>query len=378
MQNFRIGTEIYFNENSLNYLQNLTQEQKNIFIVLDPFMIKNGTLDILKAKLPNKNIKTFSDIAPDPTISMVTNGIEQLKSFNPNVVIALGGGSVIDATKAIIHFGRNILDLKEVIFIAIPTTSGTGSEVTSFAVITNKEKGIKYPLVSDELLPDIAILEPQLTKSVPPNITADTGLDVLTHSIEAYVSKNATDFSDALAIKSISLVFENLELCFKDGNDIKAREKMHTASCLAGIAFNNASLGINHSIAHILGGKYHIPHGRANAILLPHIIEFNAEIKGYENSCSYTAKRYEEIAKVLGIAKSNTRASVKALVNKILELQRKLNIPDCLKKLNIDLSNFDSIKEEMAEIALEDKCTETNPISPTKSDIIKILEKVKG
>lgn len=378
MQNFRIGTEIYFNENSLNYLQNLTQEQKNIFIVLDPFMIKNGTLDILKAKLPNKNIKTFSDIAPDPTISMVTNGIEQLKSFNPNVVIALGGGSVIDVTKAIIHFGRNILDLKEVIFIAIPTTSGTGSEVTSFAVITNKEKGIKYPLVSDELLPDIAILEPQLTKSVPPHITADTGLDVLTHSIEAYVSKNATDFSDALAIKSISLVFEYLELCFKDGNDIKAREKMHTASCLAGIAFNNASLGINHSIAHILGGKYHIPHGRANAILLPHIIEFNAEIKGYENSCSYTAKRYEEIAKALGIAKSNTRASVKALVNKILELQRKLNIPDCLKKLNIDLSNFDSIKEEMAEIALEDKCTETNPISPTKSDIIKILEKVKG
>lgn len=378
MQNFRIGTEIYFNENSLNYLQNLTQEQKNIFIVLDPFMIKNGTLDILKAKLPNKNIKTFSDIAPDPTISMVTNGIEQLKSFNPNVVIALGGGSVIDATKAIIHFGRNILDLKEVIFIAIPTTSGTGSEVTSFAVITNKEKGIKYPLVSDELLPDIAILEPQLTKSVPPHITADTGLDVLTHSIEAYVSKNATDFSDALAIKSISLVFENLELCFKDGNNIKAREKMHTASCLAGIAFNNASLGINHSIAHILGGKYHIPHGRANAILLPHIIEFNAEIKGYENSCSHTAKRYEEIAKALGIAKSNTRASVKALINKILELQRKLNIPDCLKNLNIDLSNFDSIKEEMAEIALEDKCTETNPISPTKSDIIKILEKVKG
>lgn len=376
MENFKIGTKIYFNENSLDYLKNLIGQ--NVFIVLDPFMIKNGTLDILKSKLPNKNIEVFSDIAPDPTIDMVTNGIESLKNFNPNIVIAVGGGSVIDATKAIIHFGKNILNLKEILFIAIPTTSGTGSEVTSFSVITDKEKGIKYPLVCDSLLPDIAILEPELTKTVPPQITADTGLDVLTHAIEAYVSKNATDFSDALAIKAINLVFENLEICFKNGSDIKAREKMHTASCLAGIAFNNASLGINHSIAHILGGRYHIPHGRANAILLPHIIEFNAQIKGYENSCSPIAKRYEEIAKALGISKSNTRASVKSLINKILELERKLNMPAFLKELNIDFSNFDLIKEEMAEIALADKCTETNPICPTKNDIIKILEKVKG
>ncbi|MDE6182676.1 MAG: iron-containing alcohol dehydrogenase, partial [Eubacteriales bacterium] len=352
--------------------------KKNIFIVIDPFMIKNGTLDILKEKLPNKNIMTFSNIAPDPTIDMVTNGIENLKNFNPEVVIALGGGSVIDATKAIIHFGKDILNLKEVVFIAIPTTSGTGSEVTSFSVITDKEKGIKYPLVSDSLLPDIAILEPELTKTVPPHITADTGLDVLTHSIEAYVSKSANDFSDALAIKAIHLVFEYLEICFKDGNNIKAREKMHIASCLAGIAFNSASLGINHSIAHILGGKYHIPHGRANAILLPHIIEFNAGLKGYENNFSETAKKYAEISKSLGISKSNVRASVKALINKIIELERKFNIPAYLKELNIDLSNFDLIKDEMAEIAMADKCTETNPISPTKNDIIKILEKVKG
>ncbi|WP_250278825.1 1-propanol dehydrogenase PduQ [[Clostridium] colinum] len=376
MKFFKIGTEIYFDENSLNYLKTISG--KNIFIVMDKFMIENGMLDTLKEKLIDKNIKVFSDVAPDPTIEIVSSGIDCLKGFIPDVVIALGGGSVIDATKAIIHFGKNILNIDKVLLIAIPTTSGTGSEVTSFSVITDKEKGIKYPLVSDKLLPDIAILEPNLTKTVPKHITADTGMDVLTHSIEAYVSKNANDFSDALAIKSILLVFENLELCYKDGNNIKAREKMHIASCLAGMAFNSASLGINHSIAHILGGKYHIPHGRANAILLPYIIEFNSNIIGYENSFSKTAIRYSEIAKFIGSTANNTRSNVRYLINKILTLQKNLNIPKTLKETKIDLSNFELIKEEMAKIALEDKCTITNPILPTKEDIIKILEKVKG
>lgn len=377
MKNFKIGTTILFEENSLNYLSTL--KQNNIFIVIDPFMVKNGTLDILKQKLNGKNLAVFSNISPDPTIEMVSEGIDTIKNFNPEVVIAIGGGSVIDTTKAIVHFGKQILNASDVTFIAIPTTSGTGSEVTNFSVITNKEIGVKYPIVSDSLLPDIAILEPQLVKSVPPSITADTGFDVLTHAIEAFVSTNSNDFSDALAIRAINLVFENLKACFENGENLQARAKMHSASCLAGIAFNTTSLGINHSIAHILGGKFKVPHGRANAILLPYIIEFNSGIKGFENNFSDTAKRYAEIAKFIGVAKGNVRASVKALVNAIISLQKELKIPATLSQMsNIDLSQFDSLKDEMAQIALDDKCTLTNPVSPTKDDIIKILERVKG
>ncbi len=375
MKSFKINTEIYFDQNSLDYLKTLNN--LNVFIVIDSFMVSNGTLDSITELISSQNIKVFSDILPDPDISMVTKGIDSIKDFKPDVVLAIGGGSVIDATKAIIHFGKSILNLDNVKFISIPTTSGTGSEVTSFSVITDADKGIKYPLVSDELLPDIAILDPNLTKTVPKHITADTGLDVLTHAIEAYVSTKANDFTDALAIKSILLVFEYLQKCYENGQDLKAREKMHNASCMAGMAFNSASLGINHSIAHILGGKYHIPHGRANGILLPYIIEFNANVKDYKSEVSEAAKRYSEIAIYLGSNSKNVRSNVKYLINKIVSLQKTLNMPKNLKETKIDLSNFEDLKFEMAEIALNDKCTLTNPIKPTKEDIVKILDRVK-
>lgn len=376
MQNFNINTKIYFGENSLEYLKTLNT--KNVFIVCDPFLVNNGTLDKLKINLKTENILIFSDVKPDPDIEVVSNGIAKLKDFNPELIIAMGGGSVIDATKAMMEFGKNILNLGKVEFVVIPTTSGTGSEVTNFSVITDAAKGVKYPLVSDSLLPNVAILDPEFTKTVPPHITADTGMDVLTHSIEAYVSTKANDFSDALALKAINLVFENLELCFKDGMNTRAREKMHNASCLAGMAFNNTSLGINHSVAHIIGGKYHLAHGRINTLLMPHIIEYNAGIEGYDNNFSETAKRYADIAKSLGIAKGNVRSSVKALMNKIVQLQKAMNMPLSLKEMQVDLSNFDEIKAEMAEVALNDKCTATNPVQPTKEDIIKILDKVRG
>nr|WP_317357648.1 1-propanol dehydrogenase PduQ [uncultured Tyzzerella sp.] len=375
MKSFKINTEIYFDQNSLDYLKTLNN--LNVFIVIDSFMVSNGTLDSITELISSQNIKVFSDILPDPDISMVTKGIDSIKDFKPDVVLAIGGGSVIDATKAIIHFGKSILNLDNVKFISIPTTSGTGSEVTSFSVITDADKGIKYPLVSDELLPDIAILDPNLTKTVPKHITADTGLDVLTHAIEAYVSTKANDFTDALAIKSILLVFEYLQKCYENGQDLKAREKMHNASCMAGMAFNSASLGINHSIAHILGGKYHIPHGRANGILLPYVIEFNANMKDYKSEVSEAAKRYSEIAIYLGSNSKNVRSNVKYLINKIVSLQKTLNMPKNLKETKIDLSNFEDLKFEMAEIALNDKCTLTNPIKPTKEDIVKILDRVK-
>lgn len=377
MQNFKISTEIYFNKTSLDYLK--TVSDKNIFIITDPFMIKSGTINKITDRLQNKNITIFSDICPDPPIEIISLGIEKMKENIPETVIALGGGSAIDAAKVIIEFSKKILNINKIVFIAIPTTSGTGSEVTSFSVITDRKKGIKYPLVSDSLLPNIAILDPDLVKSVPNFITADTGMDVLTHAIEAYVSKNSTDFSDALALRAINLTFSYLPICYEDGENIEAREKMHNASCLAGMAFNLASLGINHSIAHIIGGKLHIPHGRANSILLPHIIEFNSEIEGYSmTNFSKASIKYSEIAKYNSLSNSNVRNNVKALINKIKSMQKLMRMPLTLKDAKADLTNFENIKEEMAKIAIEDKCTITNPKSPTKQDIIKILEKVKG
>lgn len=376
MRNFKIKTNIYFGDGSLEHLQNI--QGKKIFIVTDPFMVKSKTVDKITDKLIGKEYKIFSDVVPDPPINIIVSGIEQIGKFNPDTIIALGGGSAIDAAKSIMDFAKKIIDIKEVEFIAIPTTSGTGSEVTSFAVITDKEKGVKYPIVSDDLLPNLAILDSELVKSVPNFITADTGMDVLTHAIEAYVSKNATDFSDALAEKAVSLVFKYLIRAYKDGNDMEAREKMHNASCLAGIAFNSASLGINHSMAHVLGAKFKIPHGRINSILLPHVIEYNADISGYD-SRNYTneAIKYSNLAKILGLSNSNVRINVRNLINEIKKMQKSMNMPTTISECNVNINEVLKLKDEIAEIAIKDACTITNPRTPEKNDIINILQKIK-
>ncbi len=376
MKNFGIKTNIYFGEGSLDYLQNI--EGKKVFVVTDPFMIKSGTINKVTDNLIGREYEIFSDIVPDPPIEIIVSGIEKVGKFYPDTIVALGGGSAIDAAKAIMDFSKKIINIKEIEFIAIPTTSGTGSEVTSFAVITDKEKGAKYPIVSDELLPNTAILDPELVKSAPNFITADTGMDVLTHAIEAYVSKNATDFSDALAEKAVTLVFGYLMRAYKDGNDIEAREKMHNASCLAGLAFNAASLGINHSIAHVLGGKFHIPHGRTNAILLPHVIEYNANILGYTSTnYSLAAEKYSNLAKIVGLSNSNIRGNVKSLINEIKKMQRSMNMPTTLSECGVNTEELLKLKYEIAEVALKDACTITNPIIPNKMGIVTILQKVK-
>ncbi|MCC0704042.1 iron-containing alcohol dehydrogenase [Clostridioides sp. ES-S-0049-02] len=376
MNNFEIKTKVKFGVGSLEYLQEI--KDKKVLVITDPFMVKSKTIDKILVNLKHSTYEVFSNIVPDPPIDTVVQGIEVLKNIKPDTVIALGGGSAIDAAKAIKDFSKQILRTNEIEFIAIPTTSGTGSEVTSFSVITDKQKGAKYPLVSDELIPDIAILDPELVKTVPDFITADTGMDVLTHALEAYVSVNANDFSDALAEKAIKLVFEYLLKAYKDGNDLEAREKMHNASCLAGMAFNQTSLGINHSIAHVLGGKFHIPHGRANAILLPYIIEYNANITGYSNTYySLSAKKYAQISKLIGLSSSNTRSGVKSLINEIKKLQKELNMPTKLRECNINLEELSNLQSEIAVLAIQDGCTSANPKVPIEEDIIEILNKIK-
>lgn len=376
MNNFEVKTNIYFGAGSLGYLKDI--KNKRVFIVTDPFMVKSGNINKITEKLIDAEYTIFSEIIPDPPIELVVRGIEELNKFKPEILIALGGGSSIDATKAIMDFSKKIININKVKFIAIPTTSGTGSEVTSFSVITDKEKGVKYPLVSDDLLPDIAILDPELIKTVPDFITADTGMDVLTHALEAYVSNEATDFSDAFAEKATSLVFKYLLRAYKDGNDIEAREKMHNASCLAGLAFNEASLGINHSIAHVLGGKFHVPHGRTNAILLPYVITYNADIQGF-NPESYTkaAEKYANLAKIIGLQGSNVRMLVRNLINEIKKMQKIMNMPTTLRACNVEIKELSRMKINIADLALKDGCTKTNPKVPTNSDIISIIDDIK-
>ena len=377
MEKISIKANIYLGKDALNRLREWKDQR--IFIVTDPFMVKSGMINMLTERLHVSNEHyIFSNIVPDPPIEIVTEGVEALGSFKPDLIIAIGGGSAIDAAKAMKMFAKKIFGEQHVPFVAIPTTSGTGSEVTSFSVISDKVKNVKYPLVSDEMLPEEAILDPVLVKSVPDFITADTGMDVLTHAIEAYVSTKANDISDALAEKAIKLVFAYLPRAYKDGNDVEAREKMHNASCLAGMSFNIASLGLNHGIAHVAGAKFKIAHGRMNSLLLPHVIEFNADYKpGYtKGESNATAVRYAEIAKSLGLSASNARSGVRSLVQAIKHLQKQLGMPQTLQECNVDLSLMDKMREEIAEGALKDGTTATNPRVPSAKDVAGILDKM--
>ena len=375
MNTFELKTKVVFGQEALKFLETLAN--RKIFIVTDPFMVKSGMIDTVTKHLTKGSFQIFSDIVPDPPMELVVKGVGEVVAYKPDAVMALGGGSAIDAAKAIMHFSREIGKLDDMHFIAIPTTSGTGSEVTSFAVITDTQKGVKYPLVSDALIPDIAILEPSLVKSVPPPIVADTGMDVLTHAIEAYVSTKATDFSDAFAEKAISLVFQYLLRSYESSEDMEAKEKMHNASLIAGISFNLASLGLNHAIAHNIGGKLHIPHGRTNAILLPHIIEFNSNITGFTpKDYTETAVKYAKLAKLIGVSGSTVRLSVKNLINEITKLMSRMNMPTKLTACKVSSEDIQKEKKAIAEGARKDACILTNPRETSISDILEIIHKV--
>ena len=376
IENFAIKSHIHFNMGSIEILEQLSGSKA--LIVSDPIMEDLGYLQTIIDCLSKSNIDSvfFTGVSPDPDISVVAAGITIYEKNNADIVIAVGGGSAIDTAKGIIYFSwHNKLaenkDIKKPQFIAIPSTSGTGSEVTNFTIITSGNE--KICIVDDVIIPDIAILDSTCIENLPKEIMVNTGIDALVHSIEAYVSTKANDFTDALAEKSIKLIFDNLEKIYNDSSDDTARNHVHNASCMAGMAFTNTSLGINHSLAHALGGNFKIPHGQANAILLTKVIEYNADIGGSANG--YAAKKYAQLATILGLPARTSREGVISLMEAINIMYKHLQVKSSIRDLEIDQNNYESKIDSMVESALNDRCTPTNPRKPSKEDLICIYQK---
>lgn len=399
---FKVPSQIFFEQNSIQVLASVPGISK-AFIITSSSQVKNGSVDRvlyqLKKHPSNIQVEVLFDIEPEPGIETVMNGAERMRKFQPDCLIALGGGSVMDAAKAMWlfyeHPDADFNSLKQKFFdpskrvakfpilrgkarfIAIPTTSGTGSEVTAFSVISDKQANIKYPLADFQLTPDIAIVDPQFVMTVPKHVTADTGMDVLTHAIEAYVSVLANDFTDGLALKAIQLVFDYLPCAYKDGMDERAREKMHNASTIAGMAFGNSFLGINHSLAHALGAEFNIPHGRANAIMLPHVIRYNAakpnKFMTYPKYEHFIAdQRYAEISKMLGLPANTTEEGVESLVQAIINLAEELELPMSIEEAGINKNEFESKINTLAENAFDDQDTIANPKQPLVTELAEI------
>ena len=403
MQWFKVPEKIYFEAGSIEYLEKMPDIER-AFIVTDESMVKLGYVDKILYHLRKRqkyvHSEIFSDVESDPSFDTINKGVKVMESFRPDVVIALGGGSPIDAAKGMWLFYENpdadaeglklkFMDIRKRTYkfpklgtkckmVAIPTTSGTGSEVTSFAVITDKAKNKKYPLADYELTPDVAIVDPDLVMSLPKSITADTGMDVLTHAIEAYVSNMASDYTDGLAEKAVELVINYLEKAYDDGSNQQAREKMHNASTIAGMAFTNAFLGINHSIAHKLGAEFHMPHGRLNAILLPYVIRYNStkptKFVSFPKYEYFIAdEKYYQLAKKVGLKAEDKEEGINSLIEKIKEMNAHMNIPKSFKEAGIDEQEFLSKVDMLADRAFEDQCTTANPRLPLVSEIKEIL-----
>ena len=379
MMRFTLPRDMYYGKGSLEQLKNL-KGKKAILVLGGGSMKKFGFVDKALAYLKEAGIETilFENVEPDPSVETVMKGAAEMRAFEPDWIIAMGGGSPIDAAKAMwVFYEYPNTDFEEILqpfsfpelrqkakFIAIPSTSGTATEVTAFSVITDYEKGIKYPLADFNITPDIAIVDPDLAETMPQKLTAHTGMDALTHAIEAYVSTLNSPFTDPLAIKAIQMVIEYLPKSYS--GDMTAREQMHYAQCMAGQAFSNALLGIVHSMAHKTGAAFstgHIPHGCANAIYLPYVIKFNAK---------NAAGRYADIARSIGITGTDDEC-VKLLCDKIDEFNVKLDIPKSLKEFGINEAEFKEKVSKIAVLAVGDACTGSNPRTIDASEMEKLL-----
>ena len=404
MQWFKIPNKIYFEAGSLGYLEKMPDISK-AFIVTDEGMVKLGYVDkvlyYLRKREKYVHSQIFAEVESDPSFETIKKGVEMMNNFQPDVIIALGGGSPIDAAKGMWLFYEHpdadiegmklkFMDIRKRTYkfpklgtkaqmVAIPTTSGTGSEVTSFAVITDKEKNKKYPLADYELTPDVAIVDPDLVMSLPKSVTADTGMDVLTHALEAYVSNMASDYTDGLAEKAVELVFKNLRDAYNDGSNKYAREKMHNASTIAGMAFTNAFLGVCHSMAHKIGAEFHLPHGRINAILLPYVIKYNGvddptKFVSFPKYEYYVAKhKYAEISRRMNFPAFTDDEGLESLVREVDKLRADVGIPKSFKEAGIDEKEWLAKVDILADRAFEDQCTSANPRVPLVSEIKQIL-----
>ena len=404
MQWFKIPNKIYFEEGSLGYLEKMPDISK-AFIVTDEGMVKLGYVDkvlyYLRKREKYVHSQIFAEVESDPSFETIKKGVEMMNNFQPDVIIALGGGSPIDAAKGMWLFYEHpdadiegmklkFMDIRKRTYkfpklgikakmVAIPTTSGTGSEVTSFAVITDKEKNKKYPLADYELTPDVAIIDTNLVMSLPKSVTADTGMDVLTHALEAYVSNMASDYTDGLAEKAAELVFKNLRDSYNDGNNKYAREKMHNASTIAGMAFTNAFLGVCHSMAHKIGAEFHLPHGRINAILLPYVIKYNGvdnptKFVSFPKYEYYIAKhKYADISRRMNFPAYTDDEGIESLIREVNKLREDVGIPKSFKEAGIDEKEFMAKVDILADRAFEDQCTSANPRVPLVSEIKQML-----
>ena len=373
--------------------------KKRCFIVTDSFLYKNGYTKPIEDKLDQMGIvhTCFSDVAPDPSLASAKAGAKAMTAFEPDCIIALGGGSAMDAGKVMWMLYENpdadfsdmsmdFMDIrkrvytfpkmgKKAYFVAIPTSSGTGSEVTPFAIITDQDTGVKWPLADYELLPDMAIVDTNNMMSAPKGLTRASGIDVMTHAIEAYVSMMASDYTDGLALKAIKLVFEYLPRAYKDGNDVEARDHMANASCMAGLAFANAFLGVNHSLAHKLGAFHHLPHGIANAVVLLDVMRYNsAEVPtkmGTFPQYQYpkTLARYAEIGRSVGLTGKNDAEVFEKLLAKLDDLMRTIEILPTIRDYGVDEKYFLETLDDMSEQAFNDQCTGANPRYPLVSEL---------
>ena len=398
----RTPEKVYFKKGctpvALDELKNV-MGKKRCFIVTDSFLYKNGFTKKIEDKLDQMGIvhTCFSDVEPDPSLASARAGAAAMRAFEPDCIIAMGGGSAMDAGKIMwvlyenpdadfSEMSMDFMDIrkrvytypkmgKKAYFIAIPTSSGTGSEVTPFAIITDRETGIKWPLADYELMPNMSIVDTDNMMSAPKGLTCASGIDVMTHAIEAYVSIMASDYTDSLALRAIKLVFDYLPRAYKDGNDVEARDHMANASCMAGMAFANAFLGLNHSLAHKLGAFHHLPHGIANALVLLNVMRYNsAEVPTKmgtfpQYQYPHALQRYAEIGRYVGLTGKNDQEVFEKLLVKLDELMRTIEIKPNIKDYNIDEKNFLDNLDEMSEQAFNDQCTGANPRYPLISEI---------
>jgi len=358
LKKYACKTKIISGAGTVNALKELGC--KRLFMVSDPFFEKNGTAQCIAAQAGAEKYHIFSSVTPDPAVEQVARGTAELKGFAPDTVVALGGGSAMDCAKAMVFFSG-----LSVRFVAIPTTSGSGSEVTDFAILTHG--GIKHPLIDERLCPDVAILDSDLLKALPQKLIADTGFDVLSHALEGFVAAKASTITDALAQESFSAAVQSLPLSYR-GN-LTAREKMHTASTMAGMAFSQAGLGLCHAMAHTLGGMFHLPHGRLNAILLPAVISTNAPA---------VSVKYARLARAAGFGGAADTVAVRNLKNGLIRLRKELDMPSTLAQAGLDPKAVWRAAGEIVRSTLSDPCCQTNPLQVEDFTVRRVLEEVTG